>query len=143
MFGRMAAPGPSPDNHLAAQLRGLSGLTMGESEAVKAARNLVGFLRLLAEIDQSNTERSDDHAGDGSGHRVREAKGRADRVRQRRAFDDELYLSGIAIHSRLVGSGFRLTYPTRKVRETQFSLFHRCQRKAGPPATMRVRPQQM
>ena len=85
MFGRMAAPGPSPDNHLAAQLRGLSGLTMGESEAVKAARNLVGFVRLLAEIDESKTERSDDHAGDGSGHRVREAKGRADRIRQRSA----------------------------------------------------------
>ena len=31
--------------------------------------------------------------------------------------DDQLYLSGIAIHSRLVGSGYRLTYPTRKVGE--------------------------
>jgi DNA-binding cell septation regulator SpoVG len=45
--------------------------------------------------------------------------------------DDELYLSGIAIHSRLVGSGFRLTYPTRKVRETQFSLFHPIRKPVG------------
>jgi stage V sporulation protein G len=38
--------------------------------------------------------------------------------------DDQLYLSGIAIHRKLVGSGYRLTYPTRKVGETQISLFH-------------------
>ena len=29
--------------------------------------------------------------------------------------DDQPYLSDIAIHSKLVGSGYRLTYPTRKV----------------------------
>ena len=45
--------------------------------------------------------------------------------------DDELYLSGIAIHSKLVGSGFRLTYPTRKVGETQFSLFHPIRKPIG------------
>ena len=45
--------------------------------------------------------------------------------------DDELYLSGIAIHSRLVGSGYRLTYPTRKVGETQFSLFHPIRKPVG------------
>src|SRR5260221_11114589 len=38
--------------------------------------------------------------------------------------DDQLYLSGIAIHSKLAGSGYRLTYPTRKVGAAQFSLFH-------------------
>ena len=38
--------------------------------------------------------------------------------------DDQLYLSGIAIHRKLVGSGFRLTYPTRKVEDEQFNLFH-------------------
>jgi stage V sporulation protein G len=38
--------------------------------------------------------------------------------------DDQLYLSGIAIHSKLVGSGYRLIYPTRKVGEAQFSVFH-------------------
>ena len=45
--------------------------------------------------------------------------------------DDELYLSGIAIHSRPVGSGYRLTYPTRKVGETQFSLFHPIRKPIG------------
>jgi DNA-binding cell septation regulator SpoVG len=45
--------------------------------------------------------------------------------------DDELYLSGIAIHSKLVGSGYRLTYPTRKVGETQFSLFHPIRKPVG------------
>jgi hypothetical protein len=38
--------------------------------------------------------------------------------------DDQLYLSGIAVHSKLVGSDYRLTYPTRKIGDTQFSLFH-------------------
>jgi DNA-binding cell septation regulator SpoVG len=38
--------------------------------------------------------------------------------------DDQLYLSGIAIHSKLAGTGYRLTYPTRKVGEAQFSIFH-------------------
>jgi len=38
--------------------------------------------------------------------------------------DDQLYLSGIEIHSKLVGSGYRLIYPTRKVGEAQFSMFH-------------------
>ena len=29
--------------------------------------------------------------------------------------DDQLYLSGIEIHSKLVGSGYRLIYPTRRL----------------------------
>jgi len=45
--------------------------------------------------------------------------------------DDELYLSGIGIHTKFVGSGFRLTYPTRKVGETQFSLFHPIRKPIG------------
>ena len=45
--------------------------------------------------------------------------------------DDQLYLSGIAIHSKLVGCGYRLTYPTRKVGETQFSLFHPIRKHVG------------
>src|SRR5215472_9616801 len=45
--------------------------------------------------------------------------------------DDQLYLSGIAIHTRLVGSGYRLTYPTRRVGETQFSLFHPIRKLVG------------
>lgn len=45
--------------------------------------------------------------------------------------DDQLYLSGIAVHRKLVGSGYRLTYPTRKVGDTQFSLFHPIRRPIG------------
>jgi stage V sporulation protein G len=45
--------------------------------------------------------------------------------------DNQLYLSGIAVHRRLVGSGYRLTYPTRKVGEAQFSLFHPIRKPIG------------
>jgi stage V sporulation protein G len=45
--------------------------------------------------------------------------------------DDQIYLSGIAVHSKLVGSGYRLTYPTRKVGGTQFSLFHPIRKPVG------------
>ena len=45
--------------------------------------------------------------------------------------DDELYLSGIGIHTKLIGPGFRLTYPTRKVGDAQFSLFHPIRQPVG------------
>ena len=45
--------------------------------------------------------------------------------------DDQLYLSGIAIHTRLAGSGYRLTYPTRRVGDNQFSLFHPIRKPVG------------
>ena len=45
--------------------------------------------------------------------------------------DDQIYLSGIAIHRKLNGSGYRLTYPTRKVGNEQFSLFHPIRRLIG------------
>ncbi len=45
--------------------------------------------------------------------------------------DDELYLSGIGVHAKLVGSGYRLTYPARKVGETQFNLFHPIRKPVG------------
>ena len=45
--------------------------------------------------------------------------------------DDQIYLSGIAIHRKLVGSGYRLTYPTRKVGEAQFSVFHPIRKPIG------------
>jgi DNA-binding cell septation regulator SpoVG len=45
--------------------------------------------------------------------------------------NDQLYLSGIAIHSKLVGSGYRLTYPARKVGEAQFSVFHPIRKQVG------------
>jgi DNA-binding cell septation regulator SpoVG len=45
--------------------------------------------------------------------------------------DDQIFLSGIAIHQKLVGSGYRLTYPTRRVGEAQFSLFHPIRKPVG------------
>lgn len=45
--------------------------------------------------------------------------------------DDQLFLSGIAIHSKLVGSGYRLTYPTRRVGDVQFSLVHPIRKPMG------------
>src|SRR5437762_3906655 len=45
--------------------------------------------------------------------------------------DNQLYLSGITIHRKLVGTGYRLTYPTRKVGEAQFSLFHPIRKPIG------------
>lgn len=45
--------------------------------------------------------------------------------------DDQLYLSGIAIHRKLVGSGYRLTYPTRKVGDARFNLFHPIRKTIG------------
>lgn len=45
--------------------------------------------------------------------------------------DDEIYLSGIAIHHKLIGSGYRLTYPTRKVGDAQFNLFHPIRKPIG------------
>src|SRR5215472_16444922 len=45
--------------------------------------------------------------------------------------DDQLYLSGIAVHSKLVGSGYRLTYPTRNVGEAQFTMFHPIRKPVG------------
>lgn len=38
--------------------------------------------------------------------------------------NDSLYLSSIGIHKKRDGNGFRLTYPTKKVGETNISLFH-------------------
>lgn len=35
-----------------------------------------------------------------------------------------IHLSSIAVHQKLDGSGYRLTYPTRKIGETCFNIFH-------------------
>ena len=45
--------------------------------------------------------------------------------------DDQLYLSGIAVHRKLVGDGYRLTYPTRKVGPSQLNLFHPIRKPIG------------
>jgi hypothetical protein len=73
------------DTELAAAIRGLGGFALGDAEASEAARNLAGFVAFLAEIDRQTQDGGIENAGDGSGHRVRQAEGRADRVRQRRS----------------------------------------------------------
>lgn len=43
----------------------------------------------------------------------------------------DLYLSGIGIHQKLAGDGYRLTYPTRKSGNQSFEVFHPINRSAG------------
>lgn len=38
--------------------------------------------------------------------------------------NDSLVLKSIAIHKKLTGTGFRLTYPTKKVESFEVTLFH-------------------
>ena len=45
--------------------------------------------------------------------------------------DNQVFLSGIAIHRRLNGDGYRLTYPTRKVGDRAFDIFHPIRRPIG------------
>lgn len=45
--------------------------------------------------------------------------------------DDQLFLGSIGIHQKLSGAGFRLTYPTRKVGEVSFDVFHPIRRPIG------------
>src|SRR5437773_9698624 len=45
--------------------------------------------------------------------------------------DDQIYLSGIAVHQKLTESGYRLTYPTRRVGNDQLSVFHPIRKPIG------------
>jgi stage V sporulation protein G len=45
--------------------------------------------------------------------------------------DDEIYLGSIGIHKKLSGDGYRLTYPTRKVGDCQFNVFHPIRKMTG------------
>lgn len=45
--------------------------------------------------------------------------------------NDDFYLSGIGIHRKLAGDGYRLTYPTRKSGNRDFEIFHPINRNAG------------
>lgn len=45
--------------------------------------------------------------------------------------DDELFVGGIAIHRKLDGSGYRLTYPTRRLGDRSFNLFHPIRQPVG------------
>lgn len=39
-------------------------------------------------------------------------------------FEEGLYLGSIGIFKKLDGSGFRLTYPTRKIGDVEIAIFH-------------------
>lgn len=41
---------------------------------------------------------------------------------------NQLYVSGIAVHQRFDGQGYRITYPTRKNGDKQFHIFHPIER---------------
>ena len=45
--------------------------------------------------------------------------------------DERLYLGSIGVHRRLDGSGYRLTYPTKKVGVRQINYFHPVTKEAG------------
>ena len=38
--------------------------------------------------------------------------------------NNELYLGSIGVHSRLDGSGYRITYPTKKVGDRNLNIYH-------------------
>lgn len=42
--------------------------------------------------------------------------------------DNCLFVSSIAVHSKLDGRGYRITYPTKKVGSTEKALFHPIER---------------
>ncbi|MBI2596363.1 septation protein SpoVG family protein [Candidatus Daviesbacteria bacterium] len=45
--------------------------------------------------------------------------------------DGVLYLSSIGIFSRLDGTGYRITFPTKKVGDTDLQIFHPISRELG------------
>lgn len=45
--------------------------------------------------------------------------------------DDCLYLGSIGVYSRLDGSGYRITYPTKKLAEKNLNIFHPISKEAG------------
>jgi len=46
-------------------------------------------------------------------------------------FKDSLFLSSIGIHRKLDGSGYRITYPTKKVAGRNIQIFHPTDRETG------------
>lgn len=45
--------------------------------------------------------------------------------------DGNIYLGSIGVHKRLNGSGYRLTYPTKKVADKDFHIFHPINKQAS------------
>lgn len=46
-------------------------------------------------------------------------------------FDDCLFLGSIGIHKKLDGSGYRITYPTKKIGEKDINIFHPINKKVS------------
>jgi stage V sporulation protein G len=45
--------------------------------------------------------------------------------------DGKIYLGSIGVHQRLDGTGYRLTYPTKKTGNRDFHIFHPIERSMG------------
>lgn len=45
--------------------------------------------------------------------------------------DGNIYLGSIGVHKRLSGSGYRITYPTKKIADKDFHIFHPINRQAS------------
>ncbi len=45
--------------------------------------------------------------------------------------DGKIYLGSIGVHQRLDGTGYRLTYPTKKTGNRDFHIFHPIERQMG------------
>ncbi|MDD5693119.1 MAG: septation protein SpoVG family protein [Patescibacteria group bacterium] len=45
--------------------------------------------------------------------------------------NDSLYLSSIGIHKKIDGSGYRLTYPTKKIGDKNLNIYHPINREMG------------
>ena len=66
------------------QLLSFSGHVLAGRDLTEAAGNLAKFMELLARIDTQLREQGDDDASDGSEYCIRQAEGRAHRLRKRR-----------------------------------------------------------
>lgn len=45
--------------------------------------------------------------------------------------DKKLYLGSIGVHTKLDGSGYRLTYPTKKLGESNIPIYHPISKELG------------
>ena len=45
--------------------------------------------------------------------------------------DEKYYVSSVAIYTRLDGSGYRLTYPAKKIGDRNINIFHPINREVG------------
>lgn len=45
--------------------------------------------------------------------------------------DSELFIGSIGVHKRLDGSGYRITYPTKRIGTKQLNYFHPLSKQAG------------